>query len=1056
MKISKLTAAMLLSAASLLAQTAGVIVGRVSDASGATVAKVNIELLNQNTGIKETTAATNQGEYVFPRVDPGTYRLTATAPGFKTSIKVGVEILVNQTAREDISLTVGDAATSVQVAAELPVVQSETSSIGQVVDGAQVSQMPLNGRDSIYALLATIPGVQDSGSNPAIAGSAYRGGTAMTVDGASNDDVLNERINLPVPSLDTIAEFKVLINGSPAEFGKPAQVIVATKGGGNAIHGSLFEFNRNNAMAALSHAAKLIAKPPYKRNEYGGSVGGPIKKNKLFYFGSFEGLRLIQYTLTQNSEPTAAMKTGNFAGIFAIKDPLAGGALFPNAVIPSSRISPVAQSLLQFFPNPNQPGSANGLGVNVIANVPTTQPNDRYSTRADYQISNKDTLNVRYYWANNGPYVSATGGGILFDNWNGFGLSSKNLSSSYTRILSPSIVNVFGFNINYWSDYRTTQNNTFNPNTIIPQDPAPQPGLGGVPTITLSGFTTVQDQPGSADTNHNQTITDSINWQKGKHAVKAGLSLSRISVINRQNSAPYRGSFTFNGTYSGESFADFLLGDITSTSYTTSNFTLDDVNYRTGYYIQDDWRVTSRLTVNAGLRYEYETPWEKRNDLSYWSQSMNALVVVQGNAVPAFQNVVPMVSGKSMGVTGSNYINLGKKNFAPRLGLAYRPFDTSKFVVRASFGIFYNPMSEYDDQIDARDLGLNPPFRATYVFNAPAGVPTITWANPFPGSGTASGTANPSVYGITPNFHQGYEQNWNFTTEWEALHNTVIRMSYLGSKGTHLPITIDVNEPLPTAASLQPLRQYQPFGDIYLYQSTRNDSLNQGQLGIQHRSGHGIQFGIEYSMTKDLTPNFDGVLPYDPYNTRLDRGNNPMYSRNYLVANYIYDLPVGKGKMILGNIGNGFNRVIGGWQTAGIVTIASGHYVCITTNAKATGYQYPTCSPRANIVGNPNPFSQNQYEWFNPAAYSVPSAYVYGNSAPYSVQSPGSFNWDAALYKQTYITERIGLQIRMEAFDAINHANLSNLQTNISNAQAGVSTGRTGSRVVEFGARLSF
>ncbi len=377
-------------------------------------------------------------------------------------------------------------------------------------------------------------------------------------------------------------------------------------------------------------------------------------------------------------------------------------------------------------------------------------------------------------------------------------------------------------------------------------------------------------------------------------------------------------------------------------------------------------------------------------------------------------------------------------------------------MIRASYGIFYIPMSEYDDQIDARDLGLNPPFRATYVFNAPPGPPTITFANPFPGIGTATGSANPSVYGITPDFHAGYQQNWNFTTEWEALRNTVLRASYLGSKGTHLPITIDVNEPLPTAATLQPLRPYQPFSDIYLYQSTRNDILNQLQVGVQHRSGHGIQFGIEYSFTKDLTPNYNGVLPYDPYNTRLDRGNNPMYARNYMVANYIYDLPIGRGKILLGNVSNGFNRVVGGWQTAGIVTMASGKYVCITTNAKATGYQYPTCSPRANIVGNPMPFSQNQYEWFNPAAYSVPSAYVYGNSAPYSVQSPGTFSWDAALYKQTQITERIGLQIRMEAFDALNHANLSSLQTNISNAQAGVSTGRTGSRVVEFGARLSF
>jgi hypothetical protein len=219
-----------LAAFSLEAQTSGVIVGRVTDPSGAVVTGAKIELVNQNTGIKATALASNQGEYVFPIVEPGTYRLTTSASGFKTAIRSGVTILVNQTAREDVALEVGETTSSVEVAAQAPVVQSETSSVGQVVDGAQVTEMPLNGRDSIYALLATVPGVQDSGSNPMISGSAYRGGTSMTVDGASNDDALNERINLPVPSLDTVAEFKVLTNGSPAEFGKPAQVIVDHQG----------------------------------------------------------------------------------------------------------------------------------------------------------------------------------------------------------------------------------------------------------------------------------------------------------------------------------------------------------------------------------------------------------------------------------------------------------------------------------------------------------------------------------------------------------------------------------------------------------------------------------------------------------------------------------------------------------------------------------------------------------------------------------------------------------------------------------------------------------
>ncbi len=461
----------LLAAGSVYAQTNGTIVGRVTDPSGSGVPSAKVELVNQNTGIEASTTASGQGEYVLPRVSPGTYRLNVSASGFRTVVRSDIPIQVNQTAREDFALSIGDVASSVQVEAEIPLVQSETSSVGQVVDAAHVREMPLNGRDSIYGLLAMVPGVQDSGSNPMISGSAYRGGTSITVDGANGDDALNERINLPVPSLDSISEFKVLTNGSPAEFGKPAQVIVATKGGGNAIHGSLFEFNRNNVLAAQVHASRQVAKPPYKRNEYGGSVGGPIKKNKLFYFGTFEGLRLVQYTLEQEAVPTAALKAGDFAGIANIKDPLNANALFPGNVIPASRISSVSQTLEKYYPNPNQVGSANGLGTNVGQNVATVQPNDRYSGRADYQISAKDMINVRYFWANNGPYPSATGSGILFGNWNGFGLTSKNLSSVYTRIVTPALVNEFRFNINYWTDYRTPQNNTFNVNSIIPRIP---------------------------------------------------------------------------------------------------------------------------------------------------------------------------------------------------------------------------------------------------------------------------------------------------------------------------------------------------------------------------------------------------------------------------------------------------------------------------------------------------------------------------------------------------------------------------------------------------------
>ena len=447
----------LCSVAALLGQTTGSVVGRVTDPSKSAIPQAKVELTNENTGISVVASPTADGEFIFARVEPGSYRLTVSSDGFNTAIKRNITILVNQTARVDVQLEVGKVATSVEVDARAPIVQSETSSVGNVVDSNQVREMPLNGRTSIYGLMAMAPGVQGAGSNPAIAGAAARGGTGQTMDGVSNDDAIGERLLGQIPSLDSVAEFKVIANAAPAEFGKSAQVIMASKSGTNSLHGSLFEFNRNALAAAKAHNAQTIAKPPFNRNEYGGSVGGPIRKNKLFYFGSFEGLRLVQSSTTNFSMPRTAMKNGDFSSLLpgtVIKDPLAGGTPFAGNQIPSNRISPISQQFLKFMPDPNLPGvGAAGLGTNFVANVPQHQPNDRYSIRADYALTDKDSITGRYFWTNNGPYSTA-GGGVPFGNWDGFGISTKNLAAQYTRIVTPSIANVFRLGLNYWTDYR--------------------------------------------------------------------------------------------------------------------------------------------------------------------------------------------------------------------------------------------------------------------------------------------------------------------------------------------------------------------------------------------------------------------------------------------------------------------------------------------------------------------------------------------------------------------------------------------------------------------------
>src|SRR5262245_5627598 len=327
--------------------TRGVIVGRVTDPSAAVVHGAKVVLLNEKTGISAETMA-DTGDYTFTNVEPGTYRVSVTAQGFKTGVVRNVNVFVDQTVRVDMKLDVGEIATQIEVEASAPVVQSETSSVGSVIDGKQINALPLNGRSGILGLMILAPGVQKATINPMVAGGAWFGAANMTVDGATNIDVGNERILPLAPSLESLGEFKVIANGASAEYGRGgSQIAVITRSGTNEFHGSLFAFNRNRVLSAKNFFATHLPKPTFNRNEFGGSLGGPILRNKLFFFGNFEGLRRRVSTTTVHAMPTVALKSGDFTGLAAIRDPFTG-LQFTGNLIPTDRISPVSRELLKF------------------------------------------------------------------------------------------------------------------------------------------------------------------------------------------------------------------------------------------------------------------------------------------------------------------------------------------------------------------------------------------------------------------------------------------------------------------------------------------------------------------------------------------------------------------------------------------------------------------------------------------------------------------------------------------------------------------------------------
>src|SRR6266566_4573918 len=629
------------SAASGMAQSnSAVVLGTVNDSTGAAIVGAKVTVLNQGTNISTTVSTKSDGQYTVTNIDPGSYRVTVTSEGFAERSIRDITVFVNQTVRVDVGLEVGAVTTRTEVQATAPVVQSETSSIGQVVDSRQVTKMPLDGRGNLSGLLALTPGVMTTGQNPLISGGVWFGSTNLTIDGVSDIDAGNERLGPVVPSLESIEEFKVLSNGASAEFGRGgSQVLVQTKSGTNRFHGSLFEFNRNGVLAAKNFFATGLAKPPFNRNEFGASLGGPLVHNKLFFFAAFEGLRRVIAATNITAQPTAAIKAGNFAGLSPITDP-STGAPFPGNQIPAGRISPVAQGLLKFASEPNLPGTAGGLGSNFAYNTPTRESNDRYSGRLDYQMTSKDRITGRYYFASDGPYQSGVGGATdKYGNWGGFGASSHNAGVSYTCVVAPTLINEtrVGFlQINY---FRTPQNFSFDPSPLIPGLIAPVPGLGGLPTVTITGFAGFFDQPGSGDRQRDYELDDNLSWVRGKHSMKFGGEYQRVSAFNFQNPAPARGSFAFDGRYTGSSFADFLLGDTLATSRTTENLQTEPRNHRGALFAQDDWTVSSKLTLNLGLRWTHEGIFSNGfgdGNLANFSPSTGKVVVLKRTPNPLF------------------------------------------------------------------------------------------------------------------------------------------------------------------------------------------------------------------------------------------------------------------------------------------------------------------------------------------------------------------------------------------------------------------------------------
>ena len=1038
---------------SLMGQsTMGTISGIVSDPSGAVVPGAEVKLTNQSTNITAGTKSNNSGVYVFSNVLPGTYQLTVSASGFKTDVTRHLVVYVNQQVTENVGLAVGATTTSVQVEAKLPLVQTSSASVAGVITTNQVSMMPLNGRTNIFGLLALAPGVQMSGSEARIGGNSWAGGTYQTTDGAFSGEIENNRLNDIGPSLDSISEFKVVDSTGSASNGQgTSHIIIATKSGTNQFHGTVFEYNRVRALEAANFFATDIPKAQFIRNEFGGSVGGPIKRNKAFFFGSFEGFKYHSGTTRQDAMPTQALLSGDFSGLPPVIDPETGLA-FPGNQIPTSRFSSVSQAFFPYFETPNIPSSdPAGLGVNYRVNLPSVQNNYRYQGRGDYDLNEANKISGTYYLVrqspNESPGATPKFGGRMFPATN------QQLAVNYTRTLSPSLVNLATFGWSRRTDLnRSLQNYNVDPSTLIAGIPKPLPGLGGLPVISITGFTGFTDNYGSGDVQQTLGFNDQLTWVKGAHTIESGFSWFRWQFLNYQNPPPGHGSFSFTGRYTGNAFADFLLGDLSSSARPVAGVRGVPTNDQFGMFIQDSWKATRRLTVNAGLRYDVATKFvNTEGNMANYYPDLNQIVIIKGQDTGLFPNL-PIVDGSSVGINTSNYYGNDLKRIAPRIGFAYSALKNDRLVVRAGYGMYYEGIPW---KFGSWWSLLQAPWSGSESFEPQAGaVPTLTFANAFPtGAGSVPSAVN--AYAMPRDYSYPLSHEWNFTLESQLASNMAVRATYFGVETEHSGMFFNLNDPVPAAGPVQPRRPYQPFGGITLLANGQTRNQQALQLSATRRFASGLSFQAEYAWTKSLTGSlYDQSAPTDNRNIRLDRGNDPFIRQQYMVANYVYDLPVGNGRHFLSTLSGPLNVILGGWATSGIVTVGSGLPYSVTFTSAVEGWP----SSRADIAGNPGVSNPSINQWFNPAAFQLPQPFAYGNSAPNSLFGPGYSNWDMSIFKNFRLNERFRLQFRSDWFNAINHPTFGNPHSNISvPSTVGKITGTSNDpRSIQFALRLSF
>jgi outer membrane receptor protein involved in Fe transport len=1032
---------LLLAAIPAMAQTGGV-TGTVKDQSGAVLPGVNITIVNTGTNAERTAVSDERGDYTVSLLPIGVYRIQAELPGFKKGIAENIKMNASDRLRIDFVLQVGAVNDQLIVSEAAPLVQSETSSVGKVIDSQKIGELPLNGR-RFESLLGIVPGVTASGverSVPGVgvisAGGARTTGNNFMMDGIDNNDNSVNDFTLR-PIVDAIQEFKVMTNSYSAEYGRGAgaNVHVSTKSGTNQIHGSAWEFLRNDALDARNFfASPLERKPTLRLNQYGATVGGPIKKDQTFFFFAYEGIRRKQQITSLQQVPSLAFRQGDFSALsLQLKDPVSQGT-FANNQIPANRFDPIAVKILQRgsypAPTPGLTGSNN-----LLVNNPIPQNVDQYSIRLDHRLTSNNTLFGRYGFTQDKQDVPCSGNGAT-RCLPGFGhtdtMRAHQASIADTHIFSSRFVNEFRLGFNRQLQPRVPlTSGVKDVSTELGIPVSDNPRDWGHPSINITGVGTIGDRGYQARWGTTFQLTDTFNYTAGRQSLRFGIDLRRAQFY--AVSQP-RETLRFDARWTGNAFADFLLGFSNQTTRDQLDAMRHHLVYGYHWFAQDDIKLSDKLTLNLGVRYEYYTP-----DVDNFDR-LGHFNIKTGQYEIAGQN----------GASRALY-NPDKNNFAPRVGFAYRPTGTASLVVRAGYGWFYNMAMLGNNLFFVRN-GF--PFAKPETFNATTNPADLSLSNPFPSA--LLGTPIYDAPSMDPDFRDGYVQQWNLGVEKEVAANTIVELGYLGSKGTRLTRRLDINQAFPGTAPLQQRRPYPQYATMN-YLTGSASSIYHGLLSrIERRFSSGLTFLGSYTFGHAIDDDDETSSAQDVRNLRANRASSNFDIRHRLVASFVVELPYGRGKRWGNDSHPVINGILGGWELSGVQTFQTGRPINIGLSGTRSNTSSTRDKPNATGI---DPILENSLDkkvYLNPAAFEVQPAGTFGNAGRNSVYGPGTNNIDMTLAKN-FKFEGGHVQLRGDFFNALNRTFLDNPNVQRDNSAFGTITQTLrDNRQIQLGLRIVF